>query len=560
MIKTFFLLCKHVDKYFYLKILCLNFLYIINSFIQIIYVLSIAPIISFITSANSEIFSKFIDKILTFGNLFFDSKIIIFFIFFVFCSLVANIFVIILNFLNFSFNQSLLSNFRKKLFLTYANSDYLFISSNNLSFYNMIIFQQVDRLVNNVLGSVNLILQNLFVILVTSFTIFSIIKSDSFIIFGALFFVFVLAVFISKTYFAKKGNDLNTILKGRVDILNKLILNFKEINIYGIKNYLFSKFEFFEDAFNRNIKYSSFINHSSKPFIEIIAVMGFAILIYFNLSSFQRGDFVIQISIIVFALYKLLPSANVIYTAFNQIMYDSSSINIIHKQILNNNEIIHYENKTNLFQNSIKTLKIENLQFSFNSKELIKNFSYEFNEGNFYLIKGVSGKGKTTFLNLVMGVIKSEKGNFYYNKKKFNNFNNLSWFKVLSYVPQRITLLNDTLKDNITFSFDKNYDVEKYKNILKQLNIHNEFSGRENEMINEYSSNLSGGQSQRIGLARALYRNSKIILLDEPTSSLDENNERKFLNIVQSLKKDRIIIMISHKNHGNIQFDDIIDF
>ena len=560
MIKTFFLLCKHVDKYFYLKIIFLNFLYIINSFIQIIYVLSIAPIISFITSANSEIFSKFIDKILTIGNLFFDSKIIIFFIFFVFCSLVANIFVIILNFLNFSFNQSLLSNFRKKLFLTYANSDYLFISSNNLSFYNMIIFQQVDRLVNNILGSVNLILQNLFVILVTSFTIFSIIKSDSFIIFGALFFVFVLAVFISKTYFAKKGNDLNIILKGRVDILNKLILNFKEINIYGIKNYLFSKFEFFEDAFNRNIKYSSFINHSSKPFIEIIAVISFAILIYFNLSSFQRGDFVIQISIIVFALYKLLPSANVIYTAFNQIMYDRSSINIIHKQILNNNEIIHYENKTNLFQNPIKTLKIENLQFSFNSKELIKNFSYEFNEGNFYLIKGVSGKGKTTFLNLLMGVIKSEKGNFYYNKEKFNNFNNLSWFKVLSYVPQRITLLNDTLKDNITFSFDKNYDVEKYKNILKQLNIHNEFSGRENEMINEYSSNLSGGQSQRIGLARALYRNSKIILLDEPTSSLDENNERKFLNIVQSLKKDRIIIMISHKNHGNIQFDDIIDF
>jgi ATP-binding cassette subfamily C protein len=469
-------------------------------------------------------------------------------------------FIIILNFFNFSFNQVFLSQLRKKLFLIYSNSNYLFINSNNLSYYNTIIFQQVDRFVNNVLGSINLVLQNLFTILIILFSIFFIIKGNSFFIFAIVSTVFIGAVFISKKYFSVKGSELNSILKGRLDILNKLILNFKEIKIYGIKNYLFSRYEFYEDNFNKNIKFSNFINHSSKPFIEIVAVICFALLIYLNLDNLHRGDFVIQISIIIFALYKILPSANVIYTSVNQIIYDRSSIDIIYEQFSKKKEIVNYLETEDFFKESLKSISIENLKFSYGPKEIIKNFSYKFHYGNFYLIKGASGSGKTTFLNLLMGIIKFTKGDIYFNDRRFDNFNNLSWFNLLSYVPQNITLLNNTLEENITFSFSKNFDKKKYEVALRQANIYDELATRQNQIIDEYSSNLSGGQVQRIGLARALYKDAKILLLDEPTSNLDAINELKFLNIVESLKKDLIIIMISHKNHENIKFDDIINF
>ena len=560
MIKFFSLLWNYVDKNFYLKIIFLNLMYFINSLVQLVYVLSVVPIISFITSTNSQTFSKFTNKILIFGKNFFDSEILIFFLFFIFSSLIANMFIIILNFFNFSFNQVFLSQLRKKLFLIYSNSNYLFINSNNLSYYNTIIFQQVDRFVNNVLGSINLVLQNLFTILIILFSIFFIIKGNSFFIFAIVSTVFIGAVFISKKYFSVKGSELNSILKGRLDILNKLILNFKEIKIYGIKNYLFSRYEFYEDNFNKNIKFSNFINHSSKPFIEIVAVICFTLLIYLNLDNLYRGDFVIQISIIIFALYKILPSANVIYTSVNQIIYDRSSIDIIYEQFSKKKEIVNYLETEDFFKESLKSISIENLQFSYGPKEIIKNFSYKFHYGNFYLIKGASGSGKTTFLNLLMGIIKFKKGDIYFNDRRFNNFNNLSWFNLLSYVPQNITLLNNTLEENITFSFSKNFDKKKYEAALRQVNIYDELATRQNEIIDEYSSNLSGGQVQRIGLARALYKDSKILLLDEPTSNLDAINEFKFLNIVESLKKDRIIIMISHKNHENIKFDDILNF
>ena len=135
MIKFLSLLWNYVDKNFYLKIIFLNLMYFINSLVQLVYVLSVVPIISFITSTNSQTFSKFTNKILIFGKIFFESEIFIFFLFFIFSSLIANIFIIILNYFNYSFNQVFLSQLRKKLFLIYSNSDYLFINSNVFSLH-----------------------------------------------------------------------------------------------------------------------------------------------------------------------------------------------------------------------------------------------------------------------------------------------------------------------------------------------------------------------------------------------------------------------------------------
>lgn len=564
MIKNFFLIFNGVDNKFKIKFLLLNIIYILNSVVQSIYIISIAPIISYVISEDKNDVSKYTQKIIDFGNKFFDDLIIIFFVFFIISSLVANFFLIFLNFVNFTFNQNLLSKVRKKLFLNYADSNYLFISSNNMSFYNTIIFQQVDRLVNNVFGSLILIIQNLFSIIMILFSIILIMKNDilGFFIITAL--IFILGILTTKKYFSEKGEKLSKILNSRLDILNKLILNFKEVQIFNLKRYLYERYNFFENSYNSNIKYTSFFNHSTKPIVEILAIIILTITIYTNYSLILNTSFVIQFSIIVFALYKILPAANVIYTSLNQINFDKSSVNKIYNQMyeksFDDKKYDTIKNNNFYFLNeNFSSLKVKNLRFGYNNEDVIKNFTYNFEINKFYLIRGSSGKGKSTLINLLIGLIPFDSGEILYNDQKFINFKNEDWYKKISYVPQKITLLNNTIKENITFSFENDVDDERYTNIMKKVNLHDEFSNRENEIINELSGNISGGQAQRIGLARALYRDSKIIFLDEPTSNLDDKNESDFLELVSNLKKNRMIIMISHKNHKNITFDDIIE-
>jgi ATP-binding cassette subfamily B protein len=564
MIKNFFSIFEGVDNKFKIKFLLLNLLYILNSVVQSIYIISIAPIISYVISEDKNNVSKYTQKIIDFGSNFFNDVIVIFFVFFIISSLVANFFLIFLNFVNFTFNQNLLSNVRKKLFLIYANSNYLYISSNNISFYNTIIFQQVDRLVNNVFGSLILIIQNLFSILIILFSIVLIMKNDILNFFVITAFIFILAIFASKKYFSDKGENLSKILNSRLDILNKLILNFKEVQIFNLKRYLLDKYNFFENNYNSNIKYTSFFNHSTKPIFEILAVIFFTAIVYTNYSSILNANFLVQFSIIIFALYKILPSANVIYTSFNQINFDKSSVNKIYNQIYEknsvdkNNDTIKKKN-FHFLDEYLSTLRVKNLRFGYNNDDVIKSFNYNFEINKFYLIKGSSGKGKSTLMNLLIGLIPYDSGEILYNNQKFINFKNEDWYKKISYVPQRITLLNNTIRENITFSFENDIDEERYTNIMKKVNLYDEFINRENEIVSELSDNISGGQAQRIGLARALYRDSKIIFLDEPTSNLDEKNESDFLELVSNLRQNRMIIMISHKNHKNITFDDIIE-
>ena len=366
----------------------------------------------------------------------------------------------------------------------------------------------------------------------------------------------------------RKGDNLSKILNSRLDVLN-LFSILKRYKIFNLKKYLleiqlFLKIVTIQISNIQVFFFFFFFNHSTKPLIEILAIIFFAIIIYKNFSLMLNTNFIVQFSIIIFALYKILPSANVVYTSFNQINFDKSSVNKIYDEIYkkNSNERNYDVIKSKDFDflnESLLTLKVKDLKFGYNKEDIINNFNYTFRINNFYLIKGSSGKGKSTLMNLLIGLIPFNHGEIFYNDKKFVNYKNENWYEKISYVPQKITLLNNSIRENITFSFDNNIDDEKYINILKKVNLYHEFSNRENETINELSNNISGGQAQRIGLARALYRDSKIIFLDEPTSNLDNKNENDFLELVNKLKKDKMIIMISHKNHKNITFDDIIE-
>lgn len=183
-----------------------------------------------------------------------------------------------------------------------------------------------------------------------------------------------------------------------------------------------------------------------------------------------------------------------------------------------------------------------------NQKKIFENLNEKFSKGEIIGILGESGKGKSTLINLISGLLILDKGVILVDGK--NIFSDIySWRLNISYIPQNIYLIDDTLKNNIAFFNNLEIDEYKYKKALEDAQIVefvNDLKKKDEEIVGERGSKISGGQMQRIALARALYKGSDVLILDEATNALDEINENKILNILSKLKKNKLIIIISH--------------
>ena len=182
------------------------------------------------------------------------------------------------------------------------------------------------------------------------------------------------------------------------------------------------------------------------------------------------------------------------------------------------------------------------------------------NKNIIYGIYGESGSGKTSILNLVSGFIKPNKGQIYFNKKEYN-FNDLTKRFNIGYSTQTPTIIDENIIINVTLKYDNDKTIiKRLKNYLKIFNLSKFLNNKyfENTSISSIK-NMSGGEKQRIGIIRALIHNPDLILFDEPTSSLDKENEKKVFEYLRSIKKNKIIIVTSHKLEQKKYFDKVIN-
>lgn len=191
------------------------------------------------------------------------------------------------------------------------------------------------------------------------------------------------------------------------------------------------------------------------------------------------------------------------------------------------------------------------------SKSLFSSFSYQFEKGKIYCIIGPSGCGKSTLLSMIANKTKNYKGNIYYKNTDIRKLNNYTFLNV-SYVYQDYQLFDNlTALENIVIHFklnniDYNPYIYKIKTLLKQFDVF--------YLLNEKVKYMSGGEKQRIAIVKALIKDSNILLFDEPTSALDSYNANLFLTYLNKIKKDKIIIMVTHDINLANKCDEIIDF
>ena len=201
-----------------------------------------------------------------------------------------------------------------------------------------------------------------------------------------------------------------------------------------------------------------------------------------------------------------------------------------------------------------KSIILKNIDFKYNNSKskTLNKINLKINKNEFIGIIGESGSGKTTLINIIIGLIKPSKGKILIDNKEIEN-QDLNWIKKIGYVPQSTFLLDSSLKENIAFGKYKN-EINKSKIIeLLKLTQLKKFINRSSKKINlevgERGSRISEGQKQRIGIARALYKNPDILVFDEITSSLDQSTEDKIMSDIHKLKGKKTIIFISHKKN-----------
>jgi len=205
--------------------------------------------------------------------------------------------------------------------------------------------------------------------------------------------------------------------------------------------------------------------------------------------------------------------------------------------------------KINIKIDELNSIELRNLSFSYGKKIILDNVNIELKKGEFIGLIGRTGTGKTTLVDMILGLLKPKNGKIIINKIEETNFNALT--KFIGYVPQDIYLADCSIMENIAFGEEENnIDIERVKKSLKLSQLDEFIESSSEDILSKVGDRgvrISGGQKQRIGIARALYRNPKIIIMDESTNSLDSLTEEKFINDVKSISKEIIVLFITHR-------------
>ena len=285
-------------------------------------------------------------------------------------------------------------------------------------------------------------------------------------------------------------------------------------------------------------------------YFELVAVFSIISFIMFLLYSGKDTDsLIITLTVFGAVAFKLLPSVNKIITNMQNIRYYRTALDNIYsetQELTRSVKILNNEQEGLSFNSSIE---INNISFSYDKEsQLLNNLNFKINSGDLIGVYGKSGRGKSTLIDIITGLIKPQSGDILCDKVSIHN-NIKSWQSIIGYVPQSVYLLDDTILKNIVFEPNQ-LNSDKLNIVLHQSGLKDWVESLPNGLstvVGDEGAKVSGGQKQRIGIASSLYKDSKILILDEPTSSLDIDTENSIINNIVQLKGEKTIILISHK-------------
>jgi ABC-type multidrug transport system fused ATPase/permease subunit len=350
----------------------------------------------------------------------------------------------------------------------------------------------------------------------------------------------------------------------RYTILSEAFGALKEVKAGGMESAFVCRFARPAKSYAKGQATAQVITQMPRFALEAIAFGGMLLVILYLMA--QSGSFATALPIITlyaFAGYRLMPALQLIYGAFTQLKYATPALKALHADLISLNPFEACK-KIVLSMPLEKSIELKDVYYSYpnSSMPALSGVNLNIRSRSIVGLVGSTGSGKTTTVDLILGLLDPQKGKLFVDGQVIDSSNRREWQKSIGYVPQQIYLADDTISANIAFGvYGQEIDQDAVENAAKIANLHDfilsDLPEGYSTTVGERGIRLSGGQRQRIGIARALYHSPSVLILDEATSALDNITERAVMDAVNNLGNNITIILIAHRLSTVRQCDQI---
>lgn len=473
----------------------------------------------------------------------------------VFMLLLASISIKALNyFMQVRFSLMREYSIGRRLTESYLHQPYIWFLNKHSADLGKNILSEVQTATSAISSLLNLISQSCIVIaligllivvdtkitILTSFTI-------------SVFYIFIVRRIRVSLY--RLGWEQYTTNTNRYGAISEAFAGTKEIKIGGLEGIYVQRFAKSAHEYAQARNKILFLRNVPRYLLEGIIFGGILLFLMISLARSSNGinEILPIISVYAFASLRLMPACQQIYASIVQLRVSDPALEQIHLDLKSMNTIDNEQTQESVLQLK-NSIRLDNISFFYPkaSKPTLRNLNLTIPANKSIGLIGSTGSGKTTTVDLILGLLTPQEGDLIVDGQVIDNFNTRAWQKAIGYVPQQIYLADDSVAANIAFGIDPNQiNIASVERASRFANLHS-FVSKELPLgyettLGEHGVRLSGGQRQRIGIARALYHNPTVLIFDEATSALDNLTEKTVMEAVNKLRRSITIILIAHR-------------
>ena len=479
--------------------------------------------------------------------------------------LVSNSFIIINYSLSLKFFNARGHKLSSNLLSHFINQPPFQFYKRSTSELSKIIFSDIDRvIIGSQLAAIAIITDLIIFIIILALLLYLNVVT-TLITVSALLITYILVYRVLSNKVNTLGKDFDALEIEVFSTLKQTLSLYKEIRIGAKQSYFIDKFLKPTQAL-----YNNATTYHSLQFIpiQIIELLVFSIILvlasYLALNSPSTGYTITSIAVYAFAAYRIVPVLKSIFESTEELLYASPVLKGLLDELESSNTNSQPQQATKEIA-LYNEIRLQNISFTYpdSSRAILDDINLTISKGKITCINGPSGIGKSTTLDILLGLINPQKGEIYIDQNPLTPKNLKSWQKQIGYVPQQNKIIDGSVAENIAFGMDKEkIDYEQLKNVARLACINNLIEAHLNKgydtPIGEGQQTLSGGEKQRIAIARALYHNPSLLILDEASNELDEETELVILNNLKHL--GITVLFVSHKPSVSRFCDHTINF